>query len=137
MANFSTNSQKIGSIILNVALILIIIYIVFSIGRSIYGNYNVNKTILRLKSEIAQLEEKKHLLENLIIYYQTMTFKELEARRQLGLKKPDEKMIILPENDGASVNDKKNTFDVKSEKQADQNDSTANYSKWWSFITDN
>ncbi|MCL5795559.1 MAG: septum formation initiator family protein [Patescibacteria group bacterium] len=124
---------KIGSVIFNIVVILVIIYIVFNIGKSIYSNYNVNKTISRLRAEIARLQERKIALENLIIYYQTMTFKELEARRRLGLKKPDEKLVIIPENSGTSTeNAAENIITATDNKPSDSK--SANYSLWWEYI---
>lgn len=72
-------------------------YTTYILGQSIYRNYHVNQEISRGKQEIVSLEfaaEKQKLLN---LYYQSSTYRQLEARRRLNLKLPDEKVFILPE----------------------------------------
>lgn len=68
-------------------------YISFLLYQAVYFNYQTSQKIKSLKSDIAELNEQKEKLEDLIIYYQTDTFAELEARKKLGLKMPGEKVV--------------------------------------------
>lgn len=86
--------QGLGGVAGKLLVIAIIGYFIFLIVRSARENYQTSQKIKRLKQEIADIETKKTALQNLNIYYKTQTFKELEARRKLLLKKPGE--TVLP-----------------------------------------
>lgn len=92
--------RQFFSIITNLAksllVILLISYGVFVIGKSIHDNYSINQQIDLLKTQITQLQSDINELQNLIVYYQTDSFKEAEARRRLGVQAPGEQVIILP-----------------------------------------
>lgn len=123
---FALFSTLIGRIFL----IFLLAYALFLLGRSVYFNYKTNQQIATLKEEIQIAQEENSNLQNLILYYQTDAFKELEARRQLGLAKPGEMVISLPENKesrASSVKDGGKPFEKT-------NKGTPNYIKWWNFI---
>lgn len=58
-------------------------------------NYLASNKIKTLKKEASHLDAKKSQLEDLIVYYKTDTFKELEARKKLGMRKPGESVLIV------------------------------------------
>lgn len=127
------NATQTGwSIILRITIILAIIYVVFGISKSIWKNWQMVENIKKAQDNLTALQNKNTNLQNLLLYYKTDTFKELEARRQLGLKKPGESVIVIPEN-----SDDKKT----SESSADQNNTnqeekqnSSNLEKWWHFV---
>lgn len=133
MNNFWDNVKKIGLILVNLIIIAVIVLIVINIAKSIAKNYEINKEIIALKGDIEKLQEKKKGLENIILYYKTQTFQELELRRSLGLKKADEVMIILPENDGAGSKEGTVQFFNTTEVKQD-NVIQPNYILWWNYI---
>lgn len=55
-----------------------------------------------LRSEITALESKNAELSQLISYLSSQEFAELEAREKLNMKKPGEKVIIVPRESSAS-----------------------------------
>lgn len=75
--------------------VLILVYLIFLTGRSAYYNFQTNQEVKQFKTEIETLEVENQNLQNLIAYYQTQSFKEKEARKKLGLVKPDEKVVII------------------------------------------
>lgn len=79
-----------------IATILVIGWIFLLLGKTVWQNWILRHSILKLYEQIAILEKQKNDLNNLIIYYRSDSFKELEARKRLGVKKPGEKMVILP-----------------------------------------
>lgn len=113
-----------------IVILLVILYIIFNIGKSINNNYQINQKIAKLNQEIAELESDNRQAENINLYYQTDAYKEIEARRQLGLKKPDEKVVIIPENssDSSAVDDY-----IKNN-QSEEDNSLPNYRKWWNYV---
>lgn len=89
-----TRNKKIWS---TVFFVLIVFYLAFILGRSLWQNYNVNQEIMLLEHEVIELREQNQRLKNLVIYYQTDSYKEKEARRKLLKKMPGEKVLALPE----------------------------------------
>lgn len=76
--------------------LLVVVYIAFSVGRSVLKNYQMNRRIEALKEQIAILEREQDYLKTLIAYYRTNTFKELKAREELGFQKPGEFVLSVP-----------------------------------------
>jgi cell division protein FtsB len=101
-------------------------YLLFLFGRSAYKNYQINQRIKELQASITTLNEQNTNLKNLIAYYQTETFRELEARRKLGLKKPGEIVVALPENT-EEVLQTENPEEKKEQ-------TTPNWKKWWEYL---
>lgn len=73
--------------------VAIIGYAGFVLFQSIYFNYQASQKIKDLNQRLAEIAQTKLSLEALIAYYQTDTFRELEARKKLGLKMPGEKVV--------------------------------------------
>lgn len=113
-----------------VVLVLLLVYTLFLLGRSVYFNYQTNQEIRALKTSIVQDKDEVENLKNLIAYYQTESFRELEARRKLGLKKPGEEVVSLPENVSAPNLPEKQKAATILEKRFE----SPNYQKWWEFI---
>lgn len=119
------------------ALYLLVAYLVFLLAKSLWTNYDLKETVKQLENQISQLQEQKKELENLIVYYNSDAFKELEARKKLGLKRPDEKVLIVsnapaPENfvkelekERLGVTDKKTEINFP------------NYQLWWQYLIKN
>jgi len=108
---------------------LIIIYILFLLGKTVWQNYGINQEIAKSEEETKQLQEENKRLENLIKYYQSTSYKEQEARLKLGYQKEGEKVFVVPksqeeqEEETAAEKTKKNGLAAK-----------PNYLKWWEFL---
>lgn len=74
----------------------VLVYLAVTVGRAINKNYQSHRQARGIEQDIAQLNDQIRRQELLNIYYQSDTFKELEARRRLGLKRPGEKVVIVP-----------------------------------------
>lgn len=127
--------RKLSSNFISIAgkavIILIAGFILFSLGKSIWKNYLVVQNINAVKNEILNAETENKNLKNLIIYYQTDTYKELEARRKLGYKKPGENVLIIPE-----INPREETKDNIGlpKNNSDQENRTPNFFKWYHYV---
>lgn len=127
------NLIKFGNNFSRILILLVIIYILFNLGRSIFNNYSVNEKIAKINNDIADLEKQNQYFINQNLYYQTDTFKELEARRKLGLKKEGETVIIAPDN-------KNEPLIVNSTEASNQKSESSlqviipNYIKWWNYV---
>ena len=80
----------------NILVALFVAYLLFLCYKAIVNNYKTTARISSLNEEISLVEEEKEYMEALNLYYGTNTFKELEARRKLGLKLPDEQVVKVP-----------------------------------------
>lgn len=110
-------------------LFVIVGYLAYIVGQSIYSNYQSNKAIDAEQQNIEQLKKNITQLENEIAYYKTNSYKERQARALLGYKAPGENVISL-------------NFDQPEEKVADTGNSepvikTPNYILWWDYFTRN
>lgn len=77
--------------------VAIISYSAFLVGHSTYENYQLSKDIEKKKQEIQELKEIKKNMQLSLIFYQSNSFKEIEARRRLNLKGPGEHVVALPQ----------------------------------------
>ncbi len=90
---FSNFFSKVSGWAGKLLLVALIGYFIFLIFQAAKQNYQTSQKIKKLREEIASLERQKEVLQNLKIYYQTNTYKELEARRKLLLKKEGETVV--------------------------------------------
>lgn len=115
-------------------LYFIVIYTFFMLGRSVWENFQLQKQISQIDAETINIQKQNKDLENLILYYKSDSFREVEARRKLGLKKPDEKVVSVPvksfENFSAELEQQKESV---SEKQVESK--ISNSKLWWQYFT--
>lgn len=131
MFNNNLSEKPILKFLKSILIYLVAIYIFVILGRAIWMNWALKKEVDQIKKENIALQEKNHNLKNLITYYQSDSFKELEARDKLGLKKPDEKVILVP------IKKISNNDQILSNNQADQNrvdQGIPNWQAWWIYI---
>lgn len=114
-----------------ILILLVIFYILFNLGRSIFQNYRVNEKINSIDTDIADLENQNQLLKNQNLYFQTDTYKEIEARKKLGLKSEGETVIIMPDNKD-SQDDNSNIISNKSNSKNPE--FSPNYTKWYHYV---
>ncbi len=109
-------------------------YFVYLIYGAVTSNYRTTQKISSLKAEIDLLNSEKAYIADLNDYYVTNTYKELEARRKLGMKKPDEKVIRIP-IDPARLSQIEKRETVSQPIQAPgANEPMGNPEKWLRFI---
>ncbi|MEI6498557.1 MAG: septum formation initiator family protein [bacterium] len=84
--------MRLGSL----ALFAFILYMFFIVGRSVWANYNSNKSIEIEAQKVVALEEQIQYLKDQISYFETYSFKEKEARAKLGYRAPGESVLSLP-----------------------------------------
>lgn len=120
--------------LLEKGLVLAVIgYIAVSVSRSVMKNYQINQRINDLHQKIAQLEQERIYLNNLIAYYKTDTFKELKAREELGLQKPGEHVLSVPvEPDDQPVSTEQDSFITQNVPQEET--PLPNYTKWYNYF---
>lgn len=119
-----------------VLIFIFVIYILFLLGKSLFINYQLRQSIQKLNEQIATLEQQKKDLNNLIVYYKSDSFKELEARRKLGLKRPDEKVYIVSGTTTTTANFEE---ELKQEQEKvsskEKSSDKKNWTLWWEYFT--
>ena len=110
----------------NFFLFLLVLYLLFVVGRSIWINYQSNKVILEQSESLDQLEVEIANMENEIEYLKTNSYREKEARAKLGYKASGENVLSLP-------------LDSPEDKVADSSEGevvikTPNYRLWWTYF---
>ena len=86
--------MSVGSFIV----LLLIIYLMAIVGKTILDNYYSNKGISDQEQKLLNLENELEYLENEIVYYNSQSFKEKQARAKLGYMLPGEKIISVPKD---------------------------------------
>lgn len=94
--NRQTFLQRLGLSLGNVIVIAIFCYLVFLIGSVIWRNYQNNQTIAKMEDNLTVTQLENGLRKELLVYYQSDNYKEVELRRRLMLQKPGEKVVMLP-----------------------------------------
>ncbi|MFA5967269.1 MAG: septum formation initiator family protein [Patescibacteria group bacterium] len=112
------------------ASMIVFAYMFFANGEALWQNYQINQEIAKLKVEIVQLGNENLQFKNLIAYLKTESFREKEARRKLGYKKPGEQVVAIPQ-DNFIHTDPGNT---KTEPAPEDQPQLSNPQKWWDYI---
>ena len=117
--NIKVNTDKTW---IRIIILLVIAYLLFVVGKTLYQSYQVRREITGLQNDIINMKAANKDLSEQILYYQSSSYQEKIARERLGLQKPGEQVIvILPEPKPKIV-------------EKDPYDSIPNYQKWWNFF---
>lgn len=128
------DKQLFRAIGYNTLKIALAIYFGLLISRATFDNYAKSEEIVAKQKMIASLEEDISYRNNLLQYYQSPVYLELEARRQLNYKAAGERVIVLGTNEElASTGTKISTAETASS-DAEDEDNTPNYLKWWQYF---
>ncbi len=113
-----------------VLVVAVLIYVFFLLYQSVYTNWQTSKRIKNLKLDLVELERDKLRLESLIAYYKTTSFQELEARKKLGFKMPNEKVVTVKVEEEQEKQEK--VVDQTKNEPPVQNKS--NFEKWLDYF---
>jgi cell division protein FtsB len=91
-----------GSSVVNVLGAVVIVYLLVVLGETIQRNYQLGHQIDALRQQIGLLKDQKDALAYDIQYYKTNSFRDREARSQLGLQLPGENVVIIPRSSPAA-----------------------------------
>jgi len=133
-----TGKKNYKDMIIAPLVLVILGYFIFLTQKVVAQNYEINQKIAEMKNEIEILELEKQYLENLNVYYSSDTYKELEARRKLGLKKSGEKVIRIPISE-ERINEFETSTTIEKVIEAETelattNNDMSNARKWIKFV---
>lgn len=114
----------IGSFII----LLLIIYLITVVGKTILDNYHSNKGISNQEQKLVDLEYELEYLENEIVYFSSQSFKEKQARAKLGYILPGEKIISVPKDPPVKSDEVLGADDESKNPHA-----VSNYLRWYEY----
>jgi hypothetical protein len=108
--------------------------VVFSVAivRELINGYTVRQQVKRLRGQVATEQHRQQELQDLIAYLSSPTFQEREARLQLGLKKSDEQVVVVPDAPGEAGN--VNAGDGSDGSSNVTAGPTSNPQRWWNYF---
>lgn len=99
---FELGRKMLSSKILLIISVLFLVFFSVNLMKEIINRQDLKKEIGSLQGEIDTLEQKNREMTDLIKYFNSVDFVEKEARTKLNLRKPGEKIIIVPEQTSGS-----------------------------------
>ena len=109
-----------------------LVYLLLANILAVFQVYRLDKEIIRLRQEIAELKIKNQDLENLIAYLKTDSFKEREARRKLNYRKPGERVLVIP--DQTAFVERKEEEEASSLSPEERLKNLPTPYKWWYYF---
>lgn len=113
---------------------LLLLYGLFLNVRLIIQNYNLDKRTDTLKSDIQKMTNRNEKIRLILSYYQTEAYQEVEARRRLQVKRPDEKVLAVK---GLNLTPKElNLLEdvVYQEAAPPVAEQQTNFQRWWEYL---
>jgi len=107
---------------------LLIIFTSFGLGKEIVRRQKINEEIEDTKKNIESLEKKNKELAQMIEYLDTDSFKEIQARQNLGYQREGEVAVSVESSKGSYNQDQGTTFDQPPPANA------SSPTKWWKYF---
>ncbi len=121
-------SSKLFLFLMSLALIVLGVNLI----QETYKKYHLSKEIEQLRAEAERLETGNDQLAELMEYLKQEAYLEKEARIKLNLKRPGEKVVIVPE--GAPLPEELKEEGPPEPALVFQTEPKANYWKWWEYF---
>lgn len=107
--------------------IIFLIFMIQALAKEMIRKQKINQEIAEIQKEIDILERKNRELEALVEYLNSESFKELQARQNLGLQKEGETAVAVE-----SIPESKQSDDFVFGKEDSL--SKSNPEKWWIYF---
>ncbi|HUD20892.1 MAG TPA: septum formation initiator family protein [Candidatus Saccharimonadales bacterium] len=118
---------------LQLAIIAAFLFAVYSNVNKVMDNNRLNEKVNQEKQSVENLKIQNTRLDELLAYYQSPSYQEVEARRRLSLKKPDETVIVV-KNFPVSNQNGDLTDQIYQESPAPAPQTQSNISRWWNYF---
>jgi len=123
-------TRKLTGYLLLAAIFGFAIYSNFRVGLR---NYQLRQAVQASQAEVEILKKRNEKLQLLLVFYETAEYQEVEAKRRLGLKKPDEKAILVSGLPANGLADTLEDFVYREPEVVSQTIET-NLEKWWKYL---
>jgi cell division protein FtsB len=118
----------LNNVVIAAALLIAFSWVWGSLGM-MQRNYSLQKEVDMKQRQLELVQLQRANLELQKRYYQTTEYQELAVRESLGLVRPGEKVLILPENTQAAKDADKEQLAV-----AATPEQTGNIEQWVNFL---
>ncbi|MDP2684712.1 MAG: septum formation initiator family protein [bacterium] len=119
--------------LLIVAEIIVLVFFSSALAQEIIRKYQVQGEVDKLQQELNDLEQKNIELSGLIEYFDSESYKEEQARLQLGLQKPGEQVVAVL---GDSTENETEIINKKEKLAINIEDNFTNPQRWWNYFFD-
>jgi cell division protein FtsL len=129
------NKFKTGSFFAKIFLLfafVALIFIFISIAKETYKKNQVQKEIAALQEEAQKINKDNTQIKEKIAYLESPEYQIKEAKDKLGLKSPEENVIIVKPNIGREIKD--DSSESKSLETIPEIKELPNYIKWWNYF---
>lgn len=109
----------------------LVVVFTIAIGREVLRGRQVRQQVDRLQEQVASEQTRQQQLDDLITYLSSETYKEREARLKLGLRKPGERVLVVPDANTLNSN---SSGDANSGSTTGQGESQSLPQRWWDFF---
>lgn len=94
----SAKHMLFKQVAIRTGLVIALAYLLLNLGIALNKNYATSSSIRSLKASITELEQRIAHLHNQLVYLQSTSYRELELKRRLGLKRIGETAVLVPSN---------------------------------------
>ena len=117
--------KNLGYNIFFLSCLLILAFVVVSFSKELMKTQEINQEIVELQGEISNLEERNVELTELLRYFDSESYAERKARMELGMKKPGESVVIVPD-EALEV--------ARADAERAEREDAPNVKKWWRYF---
>ncbi len=112
--------------------VIILVVLVVFLGQVINRKYQVAEEIKKTKEKQVDLRSENDRLADLLEYLKTDTYKDKVARKDLGLQKEGETVVVIEEDEEAAVPEENLLTLV--EKEEEVSTYVPTYREWWDYF---
>jgi len=117
-------------VLVAILLLAVLLYITYRLSNQVYRQNQINTEIMKLQTEITNLNQENQDLNELIGYLQTDEFREKEAKDKLNLIKEGEQLVLVKEKEMQIEQMNRES----AQKQAEIVVNHENYYWWWHYF---
>jgi len=110
-------------------LLIILVLVFYAFFKETRRNYEVRQELGDVESELKSLQSRHGELLDLVDYFKSESYIELEARDKLGLMKEGEKVAVITDLEATSTIDS-----LWGSQQENTNEELSNVHKWWQYF---
>ena len=116
-----------------IVLVAMFVFAIYSNIRLAIRNYELREAVITVQEDVESVRARNEKLKLLLTFYETKEYQEAEAKRRLGLKRPDETAILVS---GLPANSLVETLEdfVYQESVPEEPRIEPNIEKWWRYI---
>ncbi|MFH1326013.1 MAG: septum formation initiator family protein [Candidatus Falkowbacteria bacterium] len=115
--------------------LILVLLIGYPLVKKINQQIMLNREIEELSEEMERINNKNKKLEEIVGYLESASFVEKEARLNLDLRKPGEKVVVVKDKTSLDEeNEIESVYMIEGLDKAVEQTEKINPQKWWSYF---